>query len=295
MSEIQNVKTAMLFQGVTMDFRKIFAESPVVQSRVIAMQKSWQSKNLNQINVEEVCESVFYPIEEKTRYEQPAIFAVSIAKLWEMKQTCRIDLLGGHSLGEYAALYGAGVFTLDDGYLIVQYRANLIADVNLKYPSLMAAISGQFAQCDVEQICEEYGIDVAIINSSEQIVISGEREKVESACRKLEENGLKIVILETGGPFHSKLLREIQQKFRRMIAKVPFSSPKIPVIMNATAQLENNPRVIKDHLVSQLTSPVNFPEIVRTMRALGVNEETIYEIGGRNILKGFAKKILRKP
>jgi len=290
------VNSAVFFQGVTMDFRTVYAQSIFVQKQVVAMQKKWQEQNICRCDLVGICEGrTEYTPEEKTQYEQPAIFAVSLAKLYEVQQTFNPDLYIGHSFGEYAAICAAGVVPEKLGYVIAQKRGELAKGVNVESPGLMAAVSGKINLDVIQQACLRYSIDIANINSPEQVVISGEKRRVQEACAHLKKSGFAVTPLDTGCAFHSRELAKIQNEFRQFLGTIPFQSPETPIIMNATAQIETNPERIKDCLASQLTAPVDFPKIVTTMRENGVDTEKSYEVGLRNTLKGFAKKILKGP
>ncbi len=290
---IPNERTAVLFQGVTMDFRTIFAESPYVQDTIQHLQNIWQKRGICNIDIMQACLEQNYPANEKTKYEQPIIFAVSLARLWELEKIGKPIFLG-HSFGEYAAVCASGAVSPEDGFRIAQFRGQLAFEVNLKHPGLMAAISGQFDIRYIEQLCLNYDVEIANINSPEQIVVSGERPAIEELCAKIEEEGLKAKLLETGCPFHSRHFRSQQPVFRRFLDTIPFRQPRKKLLMNATAQIETNPKRIKDCLVAQLTNPVDFPTVVQSLQNLGVDPDNMQEIGKRSILKGFVKKILKR-
>lgn len=286
-------KTAVLFQGVTMNFREVFAKSDAVRNTVKNLQDIWGRKGVCELDLVKICTNPNYPPEEKTRYEQPTIFAVSLASFEELKRTCEPDILIGHSFGEYAALCQAGVFTPENGYLITNRRGILTSQANMELPGLMAAVSGQLDIPNIKSICDKYEVDIGNKNSPEQLVISGEEQAVRRVCQELENMDLRVVRLDTGCYFHSRYLQNIKPQFRRFLETIDFKPPKIPVIMNATAQPEKDPKKIKDYLANQLTDPVNFPEIVNTMHKMGVQKT--HEIGARNILTSFMRIILRRP
>lgn len=288
----ENVKTAVLVQGVNMDFRTVYEESSqTFKNNIGNMQSDLQQPGFPPIDLMSVCrERNSYLGRTKTQYEQPAIFAVSVAQMMELQETP--DVLIGHSFGEYAALWKAQVFTRKNGFLITRMRGILTRQANRDRPGLMAAVSGELDVSKIRRICRNYGIDIANINSPAQLVVSGEERQIQRSCREFEDMGLHITFLDTGCAFHSRHLESIQPQFRSFLDTIPFEPPKIPVIMNATAQPETDPEKIKDCLANQLTDPVNFPEIVETMNLMGVQK--IHEIGARNILTSFVKKILRK-
>lgn len=286
-------KTVVLFQGVTMDFGRVFAQSNYVQDTVKHLQNIWQKRGICELDLVQICANPNYPPKQKTMYEQPAIFAVSLAKLWEVEKTCEPQVFLGHSFGEYAAVCASGVVRPEDGYRATQFRGQLACAVNYEHPGCMAALNGPFNILSIQRICQIHCVDIANINSPEQIVISGEYSPVEKASKEFEQEGLRVIPLETGAPFHSRHFAAKQPVLREFLRSIPFHRPQKKLLMNATASLETDPQRIKECLVKLLTDPVDFLKTITAMNDLGVTR--IEEIGSRNILKGFVKKTLKRP
>ncbi len=283
------MSTVVLFQGVTMDFRKIYSESKFVREQVKKLQK------ISSVDIEKTCKKTQSCDPARTMREQPAIFAVSMAKFME-NPISDICLTVGHSFGEYAALCASGVLTIEDAMRVSEERGNLTALSNLRQRGDMAVIIGQITKSNLSQIirpiCQEQDIDLAGVNSPEQATISGPIHSLSNACDLLQEYNFTTVPINAGCAFHSWCMMDIKDEFRKFLDTVHFSTPEIPILMNATASCEENPERIKDSLVMQLTQPVDFPIVVNAMKEYDV--EKLHEVGAKKTLIGFIKKIRGK-
>lgn len=234
------------------------------------------------------------PEEELTRTEisQPAIFVMSAAITGLIKSECP-DLIpsvvAGLSLGEYNALFAAGVISFEDGLKLVKRRGTLMEESGINHPGTMASIIG-LAQNILETICTESGCQVANFNSPDQIVISGPVHAVEKACVTAKEKGAKRAIpLKVSGAFHSRLMEEASLGLAKELARFTFKKPDIPFIANVTANAESNPDQIKGLLSEQVIKPVRWVESIRRIAQMGVLEA--FEIGPGTVLKGLTRKI----
>jgi len=234
------------------------------------------------------------PLEELTATQntQPALFTVeAVITDFLISQGVEPQYTAGHSLGEYSALYAAGVISFEDGLKTVAARGAAMAEVGKETPGAMAAVMG----IDREKIASvlsqvKSGVVVsANENSPEQTVISGEVEAVNEACLLLKEAGAKrTIVLPVSGAFHSPLMRAAANKLRAALEPVVFSAPRCPVITNVTAKAENDPALMKELLVKQLVSPVKWVDSMAALAACSV--EQCAEVGPGAVLKGLAKK-----
>ena len=279
----------VLFPGVTMDFRKVYSESEFVRKEVKKLQQ------ISFVDIEQTCIEARRDDPMRTMREQPAIFAVSMAKFME-NPVSDISLIVGHSFGEYAALCASGALTIEDAMRVSEERGRLTAFSNLRQRGDMAVVIGEITESNLSQIiqpiCRKQNIDLAGVNSPDQATISGPIHGLNSACDLLQKHNFKTIPLNVGCAFHSKCMTHVQGEFREFLDGVQFSTPKIPVIMNATASCEDNPERIKDCLSKQLTAPVDFPMIVNAMSKFEVEE--FHEIGFKKTFIGFIKKIRGK-
>jgi len=229
-----------------------------------------------------------------TRNTQPALFVVEAA-LTDLLFANGVvpEYAAGHSLGEYSALYAAGVISFEDGLRTVAARGAAMAEAGQLNPGTMAAIMGMDRDAIAAVISKiKSGVVVsANENTPDQTVISGEVGAVNEACNLLKEAGAKrAVVLQVSGAFHSPLMQPAAEKLAAALEQVKFSSPRCPVIANVTAKPEGDPAVMKDLLVKQLVSPVRW---VDSMKALaGCKPSICAEVGPGAVVKGLVKKCL---
>lgn len=227
-----------------------------------------------------------------TENTQPALMAVSVAILEVLKQSgkAQFDYVAGHSLGEYTALYAAGVLSLEDTTKLLEARGLSMQKVCDENPGTMAACMG-IAKEDLHNIflkLSRKGVcNIANDNSSNQIVISGEVDLIDEAIDHIKATGRKAIKLKVNGAFHSPLMQEAEDIMAEKIDKCHFKMSKIPVIMNITAQPTTDVRVIKENLKKQITSGVRWREIIEFAKQ---NELEIVEIGSGTALSNMAKK-----
>lgn len=230
----------------------------------------------------------------QTKVTQPAVFLHSVV-LAKCLPDFRPDMVAGHSLGEFSALVAAGALDFEEGLKLVATRAQAMQKACEVTPGTMAAIIALPTE-KVEQICmETEGIVVAAnYNCDGQIVISGEKKAVETACAKMKEAGAKRALpLPVGGAFHSPLMEPARAELAEGIEKAVFHTPLCPVYQNVTALPSSDPHEIKANLLAQLTSPVRWTQSVRNMIADGAGQFT--EMGPGKVLQGLISKIAAEP
>ncbi len=226
---------------------------------------------------------------------QPAIMAVSLACLHAMRSELgesflsSPSMMAGHSLGEYSALAASGVLSVSEASLLVQKRGELMQLACEQNPGTMAAILGM-NQEDIIEIAESSGTYVSNINTQEQIVISGEKEKIQTAMDMASEKGAKRVIpLNVGGAFHSGLMGPAKDGLAAAVESVEFFNSTVPIIANCSAKPIYDSSDIKDELITQISGCVNWRQTIEYMIDQGVTD--FYEIGPGRALSGMVKKI----
>ena len=228
-----------------------------------------------------------------TEYTQAAMVTVSIAmtKVLE-EQGIRPDVAAGLSLGEYAALYAAGVMKEEDAIAVVRQRGILMQEAVPAGIGAMAAVLALDNET-IEAVTKEIdGVWIANYNCPGQTVISGKKEAVDLACEKLKEAGAKRTLpLNVSGPFHSGMLAEAGKKLGKVLEGVSLNNPSCPYVANVTAQYVTDASVVKELLEKQVSSSVRWQQSVEEMIARGV--DTFIEIGPGKTLSGFMKKINR--
>lgn len=227
-----------------------------------------------------------------TQNTQPALFTVEAVIVDVLaKNQITPAFTAGHSLGEYSALYAAGVLSFEDGLRAVTRRGALMAEVGKTNPGTMAAIIGLDKTAITAALQKvTSGIVVpANENSPGQIVISGEVAAVTEACERCKSAGAKrALILPVSGAFHSPLMQAAADDFSHFLDEITFSTPRCPIITNVSAAPESNPNQIKSFLLKQLTSAVRWEEAMQSLAAL--DHGICLETGPGAVLKGLAKK-----
>lgn len=228
-----------------------------------------------------------------TQNTQPALFTIEAALTDVLRENGVVpSVTMGHSLGEYSALYGAGVFSFADGLRLVARRGQLMASVGRTAPGTMAAVIGMDKSKIVEVLSSvTEGIVVcANENSPDQTVISGEVAAVNAACEKLKAAGAKRVVpLPVSGAFHSPLMQKAADEFGAAVDAVTWQKPACPIIANVTASPQTDATAIKGLLIKQLLSPVRWVDSVAGLKARGPLR--CIEVGPGAVLQGLARKI----
>lgn len=229
----------------------------------------------------------------QTIHAQPAIVATSVACLRaaaELHSGFQPSLLAGHSLGEYTALVAAGVLEFGDGIRLVRERGRLMHQAGARQPGGMAAVIG-LDEPSLAQLCQEAGVEIANINSPNQIVISGAKEALNQAMELARSQGARVVPLEVSGAFHSQLMKPAADELARIISELHFRDPEVPIVVNTTAQPATTAQEIKEELAQQLLHCVRWRHSVQYMIDHGIS--TFIEIGPGSVLAGLIKRIDR--
>ncbi len=227
-----------------------------------------------------------------TQYTQPALFAVE-ALTWlsrsESGSEAAPEYLVGHSLGEYAALFAAGVFDFETGLRLVQKRGELMGKAE---GGGMAAVIGLDAD-SVRKLLESpdaEGVDVANYNSPSQIILSGPKEELESLQSTFEEGGARRYLpLKVSAAFHSRYMEDAGKKFADFLQGVDFGQTSMPVVSNVTARPYEKDAV-RENLAKQITSPVRWQESVEYILDTADDPE-FEELGPGNVLTRLVQQI----
>lgn len=229
----------------------------------------------------------------ETRNAQPAIVAHSLAVLATAKELhpklfeTRPMFCLGHSAGEYSALVAAGVIDIEIAIYLVRQRGLLMEQFGKE--GRMIALLGFTDKEQVIVICRETGAETANFNSPGQIIISGGVKEIEDAVRLAGERRIRVVPLKTSLPFHSSLMRPVQDEFKKVLSPVKFRDSTIPVILNVTACPTTDGTEMKEKLVEQIVAPVRWDESITWARKQGV--DVFLEFGPEAILTGLLRKI----
>ena len=234
---------------------------------------------------------------KQTNITQPAIFLHSVAA-FKTIENAKLDMVAGHSLGEFSALVANGVLDFEDALKLVSIRAKAMQKACEIQPSTMAAVLA-LADEKVEEICaaiqRETGeiVVAANYNCPGQLVISGSIKGIEIACERMKTAGAKrALVLPVGGAFHSPLMAPAKEELAAAIEATAFHTPTCPVYQNVVAKAVTDPTEIKQNLIDQLTGAVRWTQSVQAMVTDGASHFT--ESGPGKVLQGLVQKIYKE-
>ena len=241
-------------------------------------------------DIKKICFEGDEEVLKQTVNTQPAILTTSIACLEALKSLVDVTpaYVAGHSLGEYAAYYTAGVVDLEHALTLIQKRADLMSVAPAgAMTAVLNATDDQIKEA-LEKANKDGYVDVANYNSPSQLVITGEADAVKKAGEYLQEMGVKRVIpLAVSGAFHSMLMKDASEKFAEFIADMDIKNAKIPVITNVDAEITTEN--FKPKMSKQICSSVYWTQTIQRMIENGV--EIFVELGNGKVLSGLNRKI----
>ncbi|MEH2260617.1 ACP S-malonyltransferase [Nostoc sp.] len=234
-------------------------------------------------SVTEICQTQEEKLSQ-TLYTQPSLYVVeSILADLLRERGHQPDLVAGHSLGEYTALYIAGVFEWSAGLYLVKRRAELMdSSIN----GMMAALMN-FDREQLEKVISQTpDVVIANDNSSAQVVISGTTEAVQAVMTQVKAK--RAVPLKVSGAFHSHLIAPAAAEFQDILESVEFQPAIVPVLSNVEPIPSIDAEILKQRLNKQMTSSVRWREICLQLPANGI--ERVMEIGPGKVLTGLIKR-----
>ena len=291
--KVTSTKTAFLFSGQGTQY--VLMAQQLYQTQPSFRHTIEQCDQILQSHLKQPLISVIYPKNQntnfinQTEYTQPALFAIeyALAKLWQ-DWGIQPDLVIGHSLGEYVAATIAGVFSLEDALMLVAQRAKLMQE--LPPQGVMLAV---FAEASaVAEIIEPYlsQVNIAAVNSSDNIVLSGHVEAMKSVTTELEAQGIELRPLNVSHAFHSPLMQPMLTEFERVAHRVNYSSPKLKITSNVTGNIIGDEIASAEYWCHHITQTVQFKTGIETLDREKIN--ILIEIGPKPVLLGMARSIL---
>lgn len=234
----------------------------------------------------------------KTRYTQPCMvaFAVGVTKLLK-EANLKPEYVCGLSLGEYSALYAAGVLDEETVLKLVAYRGKVmeeaVVDRTVKMAAVLMIDREVIAECCkiATEECKEEGllVQVANYNCPGQVVISGDAKALDRAAELLKEKGTKRILpLPVSGPFHTSLMKPAGEALAKRFLDITFAPEQETVIYNVTGLPKQEGQEIAGLLEKQVQSSVYLEDSIRYMASHGV--DTIVEIGPGNTISKLIKK-----
>lgn len=228
-----------------------------------------------------------------TDVAQPALGAVEAGALHVMQQLgLRADMLGGHSYGEFVALYAAGVLDFDSMLRLSVARGRAIVDSVAEAGRPLGTMAAVLASRDVVDaaIAEVDGVVVANHNAPEQVVISGTADGIEAALARLTEAGVRVRRFPVAAGFHSPLVEPARAALHEAIEATTWSAPATPIYANTTGERHGEqPDALKAAMNEHLVRPVEFVSQVEAMLRDGA--EVFVELGPKAVLTSLVRRI----
>ena len=235
-----------------------------------------------------------------TQNTQPAILTVSYSIYRVLKDEFSFDFksiksFSGHSLGEYSALVCSNALSFSDAIYLLHERGkamqeavpvgkgSMIAVLGLKINEINNLINNRK---DKKEICE-----IANDNADGQVIISGERDAIQSLQISLKEKKIKSIPLKVSAPFHCSLMKPAAEIMKEKINKIKFNDPLFEIINNVTAKAERESNIIKKLLIDQIFSTVRWRESLINMSETGI--KNFIEIGPGKALTGMVKRTIK--
>ncbi|BBC22384.1 ACP S-malonyltransferase [Pseudanabaena sp. ABRG5-3] len=221
----------------------------------------------------------------KTQFTQPSLYVISAILADVLKaKGAKPNAVTGHSLGEYSALYAAGVVDFATGLELVKQRSLLMSEAS---GGAMTALIG-FDRTQLETaIAQTENVILANDNSADQVVISGTEAAVKSIVAQVKTK--RAIPLAVSGAFHSPLMAEAAAKFATILERTIFNDAEIPVISNVEPNdATTSGQALRDLLTQQMTSPVRWREICLYLAEQGY--EQAIEVGTGKVLTGLVKR-----
>ncbi|MFP4370193.1 MAG: ACP S-malonyltransferase [Candidatus Kapaibacterium sp.] len=234
---------------------------------------------------------------KETRFTQPALCLHSSAIFSLVKDKIEYSGVAGHSVGEYAALFAAGVLSFEDAMQLVSLRGKLMFSTGQRYPGTMFAVIGLEDE-KVEEVCKKLSdnedgnvVVPANHNCPGQLVVSGSAEFLRENANEFKEAGARMVKeLQVSGAFHSPLMQPAKDELENAIADTQFSDAKVPVYVNISGKPLTKADELRQALIDQLTSPVKWTQTIKQMK--DDSFEKYIEIGPGNVLQGLVKRTI---
>ncbi len=240
---------------------------------------------------------MFYGPDEKlnqTYYSQLAITALAIVltkKLQEENKIENINVVTGHSLGEYISLFAAKKIDMKTLVKLIDFRGKVMQEESEKFSGGMVSVLGMEAEKIENLIKNLENVWIVNYNEKNQTVIAGDKKNLELAVEILKENkARRCIALNVAGAFHTNFMKNAAEKLKSEIEKINFEKSEIKIISNVNGKIVQDDE-LKNELYLHTFNPVKWIDVVKTLEE---NVDEIYEIGAKITLIPLIKKISEK-
>ena len=235
-----------------------------------------------------------------TKYTQPAILIVSYSIFKIMQDEFNINMnefryFAGHSLGEYSALVCSNSLSFKDSLYLLHERGKAMQEAVPLGKGKMIAVLGKKID-EIKSITDSLKnnevCEIANDNAEGQVIVSGSKYGVEILEKNLKDKKIKFIPLKVSAPFHCSLMKPAAETMREKLQNINFEKPLKNIVSNVTARSENEPENIKNLLIKQIFSTVNWRESI-----LNIHKEKVVnfvEIGPGKVLSGMVKRTIKK-
>ena len=234
-----------------------------------------------------------------TKYTQPAILIVSYSIFKIMQDEFNINMnefkyFAGHSLGEYSALVCSSSLSYKDSLYLLHERGKAMQEaVPLGKGKMIAVLGKKIAEIKsiTDSLKNNEVCEIANDNAEGQVIVSGSKYGVEILEKNLKDKKIKFIPLKVSAPFHCSLMKPAAETMREKLQNINFEKPLKNIVSNVTARSENEPENIKNLLIKQIFSTVNWRESI-----LNIHKEKVVnfvEIGPGKVLSGMVKRTIK--
>ena len=234
-----------------------------------------------------------------TKYTQPAILIVSYSIFKIMQDEFNINMnefkyFAGHSLGEYSALVCSSSLSFKDSLYLLHERGKAMQEaVPLGKGKMIAVLGKKIAEIKsiTDSLKDNEVCEIANDNAEGQVIVSGSKYGVEILEKNLKDKKIKFIPLKVSAPFHCSLMKPAAETMREKLQNINFEKPLKNIVSNVTARSENEPENIKNLLIKQIFSTVNWRESI-----LNIHKEKVVnfvEIGPGKVLSGMVKRTIK--
>ena len=235
-----------------------------------------------------------------TKNTQPAILTVSYSIFKTLKDEFDYDIksfnyYAGHSLGEYSALVSSGALDFSDAIYLLYERGRAMQNAVPVGNGKMIAVLG-LETAEVQNFIDKQenkkGVcEIANDNAVGQVIISGDKEMIESIQASFKDKKIKTIPLKVSAPFHCSLMKSAAEEMRPKINSTSFKKASIKIVNNVTASEVDDPKEIKKLLIDQIFSTVRWRESIIFMEKSGI--KNFVEIGPGKALIGMVKRTIK--